>query len=994
MTGSPQVMFPVGEEGGRLRCFQAALKEGKIEAEFPVLKCEKCGKQSVYGVCEECGSENKQLYFCNTCGILEKDVCDHGECRSFMKQSIDIRNYYKHALKMCKMNISPELVKGVRGTSNKDHVPENLSKGLLRAKHEIYVNKDGTVRFDMSEVPVTHFIPNEIGTSVERLKELGYENDTYGDKLENPDQVVEIKPQDVIIPAADGALDEQSNKVLVRVAKFIDDLLVNIYGLEPYYNVKSKNDLVGHLVLALAPHISAGMVGRIIGFSNTQGFFTHPMFHAALRRDCFSHDTYLPFFIKGRWEIKKIGKVIENLNPVDVVDSFGTKEVKISGVKTLGSNSIVNVNNFTKHSPQKFVRIKTASGKLIETTDNHKHVVFDKRKRIILAHNLKLGDKLGLPFKIDVPTKDINEFDLIDLLSDQEWVMVRGVNKYFNIKKYAKNYFSKKDYDNYTRRDSYPIEFIVNLKRKGLIFSDNLYVSAKRDNVKIPAKIKISNEFLRLVGLYVAEGYSRGIDGRLYQVYIAAQEKEIRSFVKVNMRNIFGLVHTENKKDRVTYSSRILYHLFICILGCGSSAYEKRLPSLFLNLPKYRIGHMLSGYFEGDGSVSKSDNRVTFDTVSRGLLKDLDFVFAQLGIFIKNYEYKSLPGKKVREFYIDKGRDVPEFIVVKGIIQSIFVKRFFKYVGFISSRKQGVLNYLAKKNPRGIMQEHDDLFIYDKIVSLRVLPEKESYCLNVNGNEVVANSILTRQCDGDEASISMLMDAVLNFSRNYLPTTRGASTMDAPLVLTSKLIPAEVDDQAHGLDVVWKYPLELYDAALEYKNPWEVKVEQLNSRLNKPEQYEGLGFTHDVSSINVGVSCSAYKSLPSMDEKLAGQMAIAEQVRAVNTGDVARLVIEKHFLKDTRGNLRKFSQQQFRCVKCNSKFRRPPLVGRCTKCSGKIIFTISEGSVVKYLDKSINLAENYDVPAYIKQSLDLLKRRVESMFGRDKEKQSGLGEFV
>ena len=25
MTGSPQVMFPIGDEGGRLRCFQAAL---------------------------------------------------------------------------------------------------------------------------------------------------------------------------------------------------------------------------------------------------------------------------------------------------------------------------------------------------------------------------------------------------------------------------------------------------------------------------------------------------------------------------------------------------------------------------------------------------------------------------------------------------------------------------------------------------------------------------------------------------------------------------------------------------------------------------------------------------------------------------------------------------------------------------------------------------------------------------------------------------------
>ena len=40
--------------------------------------------------------------------------------------------------------------------------------------------------------------------------------------------------------------------------------------------------------------------------------------------------------------------------------------------------------------------------------------------------------------------------------------------------------------------------------------------------------------------------------------------------------------------------------------------------------------------------------------------------------------------------------------------------------------------------------------------------------------------------------------------------------MDSPLVLTSKINPSEVDDMVHGLDVVWSYPLEFYEAALQY----------------------------------------------------------------------------------------------------------------------------------------------------------------------------------
>ena len=84
--------------------------------------------------------------------------------------------------------------------------------------------------------------------------------------------------------------------------------------------------------------------------------------------------------------------------------------------------------------------------------------------------------------------------------------------------------------------------------------------------------------------------------------------------------------------------------------------------------------------------------------------------------------------------------------------------------------------------------------------------------------------------------------------------------------------------------------------------------------------------------------------------------------------------------------------QEFRCVNCNEKYRRPPLVGKCIKCkNGKIIFTISEGSIVKYLDPSVSLAKKYNVDPYLIQTLELLQQRIDGVFGKDKEKQLGLG---
>jgi DNA polymerase II large subunit len=540
LKGSPHGLFPVGEEGDRLKSFQSALKGGYVTSYFPLFYCENCKLEMIYGHCVECGKKCIQKYFCRFCGVIDKDTCRHGKANKHKHQKIDLGYYFSKAKESLGETLHPDLIKGVKGTSNKDKIVEHLSKAILRAKHNINVNKDGTTRYDMTELPLTHFKPKEIKTDIKKLQSLGYNADIYGEELIDENQLLELKPQDIILPGFD-SLEESSSKVFLRVAQFIDELLVKLYKIKPFYKVKNEEDLIGHLVIGLAPHISAGMVGRIIGFSQTQGMLTHPMYHAGLRRDC----------------------------------------------------------------------------------------------------------------------------------------------------------------------------------------------------------------------------------------------------------------------------------------------------------------------------------------------------------------------------------------------------------------------------------------------------------------------------DGDEAAAMLLLDGLLNFSKKYLPSSRG-STMDAPLVLTSIINPAEVDDQVLGVDVEWKYPLEFYRAAMKMKAPWEVKygpdnkkIEQLAHRLGKENQYEDFGFTHSITNFNQGIQCSAYKTLPTMKLKLFGQMEIARKVRAVNMDNVARLVIQKHFLRDIKGNLKKYSMQKFRCSSCNTKYRRPPISGKCTECNkGKLMFTISEGSVVKYLDPSLDLAKEYDFSPYLKETINLLKTNVLTVFGKGRDKQMGLGNFM
>ena len=75
-----------------------------------------------------------------------------------------------------------------------------------------------------------------------------------------------------------------------------------------------------------------------------------------------------------------------------------------------------------------------------------------------------------------------------------------------------------------------------------------------------------------------------------------------------------------------------------------------------------------------------------------------------------------------------------------------------------------------------------------------------------------------RNCDGDEDSVMLLLDGLLNFSEHFLPTTRGG-TMDIPRVLSTRIDPTEIDNEAHNIDLESQLPVEFYRAAARSDHP-------------------------------------------------------------------------------------------------------------------------------------------------------------------------------
>jgi len=507
MRATPHVLFPVGRAGGRERLVNAAARANKISFEAGSRRCQRCGDITYKTRCQ-CGGTTVST------GRIERR-----EVKLYMEV-----DEAKERIGMVHM---PDKVKGVIGLSSRSKTPESLEKGLLRAKHDIYVFKDGTARFDMTNMPLTHFKPEEIGTSVERLRELGYTHDWRGDPLERPDQVCELRVQDVIPSRSCG-------HYLARVARFIDELLEHYYDMEPFYNVDEPSDLIGSMVVGMSPHTSAGAVGRIIGFIDAAVCCAHPFYHAAKRRNC----------------------------------------------------------------------------------------------------------------------------------------------------------------------------------------------------------------------------------------------------------------------------------------------------------------------------------------------------------------------------------------------------------------------------------------------------------------------------DGDEDTLMLLMDVLVNFSLEYIPEKRGGH-MDLPLVLATRISPAEIDKEAENLDVLSRYPLPFFQATTRHAHPKEVEEEMdlVAGRIGTGREYDGFGFTHDTGDIADGVTVSAYKTLGKMEEKLYAQLALARTIRAVDESDVAARVIQTHFLPDLIGNLRAFTKQQVRCVKCNTKYRRIPLKGRCTNCGKSLTLTVHEKSIKKYLEPAKRIIEDFEVPTYTRQRLLLFEKSAESLFTNDKVTQTKLPGF-
>ena len=1049
---SPAVhtLFPITEAGGNQRDVAKAAttmneqgRRGVHDMQIGQRRCPDCDAATFKLQCPDCGSHTEPHYECEDCEIVcEPDEAGRVECPGCGREvdaagweTVDLNAEYHDALDAINEREGDfDILKGVKGLTSAHKTPEAVEKGVLRAKNGVSSFKDGTVRYDMTDLPVTAVKPEELDVTADHFRGLGYETDIDGDPLRHDDQVVELKVQDIVL--SDGAAEH-----MIKTADFVDDLLERFYGLPAFYDIDDRDGLVGELVFGMAPHTSAAVVGRVIGFTSAAVGYAHPYFHAAKRRNCFHPETKLWLEDEaGEWHHETIRAVVEDRLDDPREDDFGTLieetdgAISVPSIDENGSLVTKPVEALSKHpSPDHMVEIETRSGRELTVTPDHEMQVFENgERRTKRANELTTADSLITPEHLDTvqPSAEPQQFDLLaefiraDAI-DNERLMIKGIEKdtlynLFETKlaaerdgqfyplKHTAEYFemSHKTLSNYLYRESVPAHILRELcdsVEAVLDFvPDEATLGMKRDSAEMTRMVDLTEDVATLLGYYAAEGFAREQEtpnGVIHQTTICGTETEAREFYIDVFEDEFGVEPYRENDAKITVSGRLPRTFFDTVLDAGIFAETKRVPQCLFNAPKPIIAAYLRGYFSGDGSIAADSLTVSATTVSPELKQDVLALLTRLNIAGRVTTTKPVQlAEQFPEFY---DSDDPSLAAqsYKLRISSQDAVAFAEAVGFHLTRKETQLQQQVEAishRKRRVFDGGNGDFLVDSVASIEYAESEEeyTYCLTVEDTHtLIVNDTLESQCDGDEDCVMLLMDGLLNFSRQFLPDQRGGR-MDAPLVMSSRVDPTEIDDEAHNMDIVSNYPREFYEATREMADPEAVDITTGEDTLDTTEQYHGFEHTHSTTNIHMGPSLSAYKTLDSMMDKMDAQLELARKLRAVDETDVAERVIEYHFLPDLIGNLRAFSRQETRCLDCGESYRRMPLSGDCRECGGRVNLTVHEGSVNKYMDTAIAVADRFGCREYTKQRLRILERSLESIFENDKNKQSGIADFM
>jgi len=327
-----------------------------------------------------------------------------------------------------------------------------------------------------------------------------------------------------------------------------------------------------------------------------------------------------------------------------------------------------------KKSPKTLVEIKTKSGRQITVTDDHSIVVLENGKLTTIK-----GDRLSLKQFIPL-TREIS--------------IEKQVKKNISVREYLSNI------NEYT------------------ILKDRIGSHRYIKKTSLPLRIPASNDFYKVLGLFVAEGTVLP-----KQSHITNSDSDVLSLVEQYYKKLGVTYYFGKKKGKVvdiSTGTRVFCD-FLINIGLKGKAEDKKVPNIIFDSSLSQMSSFLKAYFEGDGTVDKHE--ITATTKSKDLASDLLYLLSFFGIIARTRTLKkratNVTGSRKRTYYN---------VIISGQDN---IRKYIDQIGFISERKNKKARKLLKSENTNIdvVPELENIFkeIREELYSSSEIPAPKKF---------------------------------------------------------------------------------------------------------------------------------------------------------------------------------------------------------------------------------------------------------------------------
>ena len=324
---------------------------------------------------------------------------------------------------------------------------------------------------------------------------------------------------------------------------------------------------------------------------------------------------------------------------------------------------------------ERCVEIATRYGRSLRVTSDHSVFVEGDDGLPVAkeAGDLVPGERIAIARRIDVPERDRQTVDLLDVCSRLErdpWDVLIEADGLGEIAWEQRNDIfglivsqRRNNGPNWRNgawsriirmRKSNCVPLAV-LRRLGCGVPEGALIRAKTRgrNAALPVSIPVTDDLLWFFGLWVAEGSSHRKRSDAFITVSCDDERLDRAAAVIE--SVFGL-HVVRAPGSTARAPAIFVHsrLLLDVLDyLGFEARHKSIPGWILGLPLSRLKWFIEGYREGDGVHSgkklELGVRHEFSTVHAALKDDLVVAFARFGLVPSVGRYVSRFRKRTGE---------------------------------------------------------------------------------------------------------------------------------------------------------------------------------------------------------------------------------------------------------------------------------------------------------------------------------------------------------